>query len=358
MSEHVTAAAAFPADVLPAPVQALITRGAESLPSPLDLVGVPVLAVLAAAIGNSRELEVKPGWTEGARLFAALVAAPGTKKTPALQLAITPLKRRQAALQKQFAADSRAHEEGLHRWESAHDAWRQAVRHTEEGADPGEMPERPAPPVRRQLFTTDATIEALAALFQENERGIICIRDELVGWVRGMNQYRNGRGADRQDWLSLWSGSSIVINRKGAPAPLFIERPVISVVGCLPPEALVELRADARDDGFLDRVLFSLPEHEVPRWSDAVLESDVVDDCCAIHDSISELSPHENGEPRRLRFDAEAKSHWLEWLSGHYAEIARVSTLLRGPWAEDRGLLGAAIAHSPCDAGRRGRGER
>ena len=42
---------------------------------------VPVLALLSAGVGNSRAVELKRGWRESPTLFAAVVMAPGEKKT-------------------------------------------------------------------------------------------------------------------------------------------------------------------------------------------------------------------------------------------------------------------------------------
>jgi hypothetical protein len=85
----------FPVEVLPQPLARFVREVADALPCPADFVGVPLLAVLGAAIGNSRVLQVKPGWHEGPRLFTAVVADPGSKKSPALALVMQPLRERQ-----------------------------------------------------------------------------------------------------------------------------------------------------------------------------------------------------------------------------------------------------------------------
>ena len=45
------------------------------------------------------------------------------------------------------------------------------------------MPEEPEPPPFRQVLTTDTTVEALAQVMAQNPRGLICPRDEIVGWA-------------------------------------------------------------------------------------------------------------------------------------------------------------------------------
>ncbi|MGM0806469.1 MAG: DUF3987 domain-containing protein [Bacillota bacterium] len=61
-------------------------------------------------------------------------------------------------------------------------------------------PEKPSEPQGQQLVTSDATWEALAEILENNPRGIMFHRDELSGWVKGMDQYR-AKGADRQDLI-------------------------------------------------------------------------------------------------------------------------------------------------------------
>jgi hypothetical protein len=77
----------FPVEVLPPPLARFVQEVADALPCPPDFVAVPMLALLGCAIGTSRVLRVKPGWLEGPRIFTAVVADTGTKKSPALKLA-------------------------------------------------------------------------------------------------------------------------------------------------------------------------------------------------------------------------------------------------------------------------------
>jgi hypothetical protein len=95
----------FPVEVLPTPLARLVTEGAAALPCPPNFLGVLMLPPLGAAIGTSRVLEVKPEWHEGPRLYAAVVAAPGGKKGPALELVAAPYRRRQRTLRAAYLHD-------------------------------------------------------------------------------------------------------------------------------------------------------------------------------------------------------------------------------------------------------------
>src|SRR4051794_31503109 len=96
-----SAPAPFPTHVLPQQLCRFVEEVAAALPCPTDFVAVPMLAILGAAIGNTRAIAVKPGYEERARIYAAVVGDTGARKSPALKQALRPLEERQHEL---FAA--------------------------------------------------------------------------------------------------------------------------------------------------------------------------------------------------------------------------------------------------------------
>jgi len=184
--------APFPLEVLPRPMADYARTVAQSLPCPIDLVAVAALGGAATAIGNARHLRVKAGWVEGPRLWCAVVCDPGSKKSPALAAATAPLREAQRELQRNYRAALGACESAL---------------------APGAGLARQCRPRMRQLFTGDTTREGLTALLEDNPRGLALIADELSAWVLSLNQYKRGKGDDRQVWLSLWSGAELLVNR-------------------------------------------------------------------------------------------------------------------------------------------------
>jgi hypothetical protein len=133
-------------------------------------------------------------------------------------------------------------------------------------------------PVLERCLTNDATTEAVGELLSDNPRGLLLARDELLAWTRSMNMYRKGQGADRQFYLSTWSGTAIRIDRKTPPGKksLSIPRPFLAVIGGITPEMLPELADEyGRQDGFLDRILFTFPDTGPPApWSEAVISDE------------------------------------------------------------------------------------
>src|SRR5438093_501658 len=105
--EAVPDLAPFPIDVLPKGLRRYVREAAVSIGCPPDFLGLPMFVLAGMAIGNSRELEIKPGWTEGANLFAAIVGDPGAKKTAPLKALAEPFYDRQARLHRVWKAAQR-----------------------------------------------------------------------------------------------------------------------------------------------------------------------------------------------------------------------------------------------------------
>ncbi len=129
----------------------------------------------------------------------------------------------------------------------------------------------PAPTLDK-LPTTHATKEGLAALLRASP-GIAFVRDELVAWVRSFDAYR--QGGVRQDWLSLWAGVPLKIDRK-TQKTVYVQRPCVVVVGGVQPDLIPDLATQAaRLDGFFDRLDLAWPHAKTLRWSEASIEPKV-----------------------------------------------------------------------------------
>src|SRR5262245_50872441 len=68
------AAGSFPLDALPPPLRQFTEECAASLPVAPEMVGIPALVVVGAAIGNTRAIRLKEGWTESTALWVAIVS--------------------------------------------------------------------------------------------------------------------------------------------------------------------------------------------------------------------------------------------------------------------------------------------
>src|SRR5262245_12437643 len=90
--DHV-AAPEVPLDVFPKEVRHLISEVAGTMQQPVGMVAVPAVAAFSAALGPKVLLKMKANgtWEEGANIWAARLAAPGSGKAPVMGAVVTPL---------------------------------------------------------------------------------------------------------------------------------------------------------------------------------------------------------------------------------------------------------------------------
>ena len=279
----------FPTRALPSSCWQFVEEAEKAIGCPADLIGLPLLATLSAGVGNSRVAEIKRSWQEGASLFLATVADPGRKKTPAAKIATAPVWERQTELKRAYAEKVEEYESKM----LEHERDKRECR--KNGLADPRPPEEPS---MGRTVTEDTTVEALASILEDNPRGVLVAKDELAGWVRAMDQYKSGKGADRQAWLSLWSSSPIAVDRKGRRDPLIVPRPWVSISGSIQPGVLDEL-ADSREDGLLDRFLFAYPAPTRSKLTRAEISASAENRVKKLYNELAQLKMGEDkaGEP-------------------------------------------------------------
>jgi hypothetical protein len=162
-------------------------------------VALPLLAGLASAVGNTRRIQLKRGWSEPAVVWAAIVGDSGTLKSPALEVALRPVRRRQHAAMKRHAEAVALYETELIQYERDLQDWK---RSKAQDAPPVRLEE----PKASRCWCDDTTVEALAVLLLHNWRGLLLVRDELSGWLGSFDRYSQGKGADAAKWLEMFGG--------------------------------------------------------------------------------------------------------------------------------------------------------
>ncbi|MPZ68588.1 MAG: DUF3987 domain-containing protein [Actinobacteria bacterium] len=313
---------AFPLETLPRVLWRYVEESSRALVAPPDLVAVPLLTLAGAVIGNARQVEVKRGWREGPNLYSAVITAPGGKKTPSGAAAKRPIYRVQDRLK-------REHDDAMLRYREEMAEWEALSKVGRAGQHP------PEPPKFGHVVTTDATTEAIASMLQHC-KGLVLERDELAGWTRSMDQYRGGKGADRQHFLSMWSRGALKVDRKGAP-PIFVPHPCLSVTGGIQPDMLSELiDSSGREDGFIDRILLSYPEEVADHWTEDEVSFESLTEVEALFETLFSLPNETGGEGGTVLLSQEAKALWREWYEANADEQQAwdFPSHLRGVWAK------------------------
>lgn len=335
----------FPVDVFPDALQQFALQAAQSLNCPLDLIAVQMVAACGTAIGGSRTLQVTSDWQESPCMYVAIVAPPGGGKSPAKALVCAPLERRQNQLKHQYKQELEAYEAAIDsHLPPAMTAF--SAPPSQSAPCAGSMPASsnvqppPSKPILQRVTTGDATTESLAPILRDNPRGLLMGHDELAGWVRSQNQYKGGKGADRQFYLSVWAGQPLIIDRKGKE-PVIVPHPFLNVMGGIQPDML-SLLADekGRADGFLDRILCSFPETmPAQHWTEHTVEAQVKQqwsDTLQILFNLEMQHIEDEGidRPQIVNFTTDGNAAWIEWFDSHTDEInsPALDAALKGPW--------------------------
>jgi putative DNA primase/helicase len=268
---------------------------AERMQCPPDFPAVGAMIALGSLVG--RKIGIRPkrydDWLVIPNLWGCVVGRPGLMKTPALEQPLLPLRRLVTEALDKYTAEMREHEVNtMLKLQGAKLAEKKIAGHLKKGDQQAARAEAEAvvnkaadEPVCRRYETNDPTIEKLGVLLAENPTGLLLFRDELIGFLRGLD--KEGHESDRAIYLEMWNGTgsftSDRIQRGTVRTPA-----ILSILGGIQPDLLMAyireaVRGGQGADGLLQRIqLFVWPDisrewHHVDRWPDAEAKNKAFD---------------------------------------------------------------------------------
>lgn len=289
----------FPIDIFPKDIQTYLLECNSKLDSSIEYMGCSLVWLISVCIGNSIEMEVKKGWVENLSVWISVVGKAGLGKTPSISNIIFPLIKINAKEIKKFIKENDKYE------------FYNALSKKEKD-EHSEV----AKPIKTQFIANDITLEALVDLHQESDNAVGVFKDELAGWLKDMNKYREG--SDLEFWLSTWSGKSVNLNRltrKGS----FVEKPFIPVLGGIQPTIFNTFYTDEnKDNGFMDRMLLCYPDLTIDKYNENEISDDILkwykEIVISFYDTIkSIIKRDEDGDiiPLTSKFSEDAKIEWM-----------------------------------------------
>ncbi len=336
----------FPVDALPEPVATFIKIASGAVGCSVEYVVLPLLAVLGAAIGNSRRLQLKPGWDVPPIIWTATVSASGTAKTPALRVVRQAVDRRQARALERYVEEKARYEKDLARWEKAYASWKKGK---DSHTDPPVKPEQPYPD---RYVVSDITVEAIAEVLSHNPRGVCLIRDELQGWVGSFDRYAKGQGSsDESQWLSMYNGEPIYVDRVTRD-PLDIHRASVCITGGIQPEVAKRVFSAQRvESGLVPRLLMAYPPRRKKRWTEEAISAEILDESAELVNRLYDLdlARDEKGHvcPAVLTLTPEARSAYVDFFNEHNEQAVSLDGGLAATWSklEETAARLALIVH-------------
>lgn len=289
----------FPIDIFPKDIQTYLIECNLKLDSSIEYMGCSLIWLISVCIGNTIEMEVKKGWIENLSVWISVVGKAGLGKTPSISNVIFPLIKINAKEIKKFIKENEKYEYYSNLSKKEKDEHSEVFK-----------------PIKTQFIANDITLEALVDLHQESDNAVGVFKDELAGWLKDMNKYREG--SDLEFWLSTWSGKSVNLNRltrKGS----FVEKPFIPVLGGIQPTIFNTFYTDEnKDNGFMDRMLLSFPDLAIEKYNENEISEDILkwykEIVISFYDTLkSIIKRDEEGSIVSLtaKFSDEAKKEWI-----------------------------------------------
>lgn len=286
-----------------------------------------LLPIIASLLKVGTQLELIEGTNFSALpiLYTGLVAESGSVKSPAQKIPLLPLFRLQEEAEQDY-------QDALAGWEERCKA----------AKDNGEaLPPQPTP---REYFVTDATREAII-LIQANqpERGFLGWFDELSGLIRGQNQYRNGRGTDKEALLSGRDGTAQKVNRASGKR-LFVKQSAYSLTGSIQPDTLRSLMGDFSDpSGQWARFLWCVLPVQSSPFPDNAVRTDLSELLYGTYQRLQAFPP------KTYRLSKEAQylyRDWFNWLNNQ--RLAEPKQALRAVYQKIKGDVGVLALLLHC----------
>ncbi|MDP3493169.1 MAG: DUF3987 domain-containing protein [Hyphomonadaceae bacterium] len=258
-----------PAPKLPSVTNVTIVAALETLArgagAPVDYVTFAMLTTAAALMGNNCSVQVSPknkDWVESIALWSVLIGAPSAGKSPSTKPFEKMLERIEAEDERSAAGLIAQRESEITIAKQYYDDWkRRNFKAIANGESPIPRPPEANIPKKHHAprsYVMAVTKEALFEVLSYNNNGLLMFRDELAGWIGDMTRYSNS--SDRPDWLSMYTGKTINVDRvKYDGEPMRVPNALVSVLGGMQPDRLRELMAGP-DDGMLARMVFIWPD--------------------------------------------------------------------------------------------------
>jgi putative DNA primase/helicase len=184
-------------------------------------------------------------------------------------------------------------------------------------------------PVQKRLILTDSTFEKLHEILKDNPPGVLVIRDELPGWLAGLD--RQGREQERSFYLEAWNGDSpFTVDRIGRGS-VHVPAACVSLFGNIQPSRLRSYLSDAITGGPGDDGLFQ--RFQVLVWPDTKSEWVLVDrapnpSALATTEKVFVVLSNLSSEtPVRARFAGDAQSLFYDWLADLEGKVRGESAL-------------------------------
>jgi len=325
----------FHYEMLPEKLQPWIKDIAERMDCPPDFVAVSAMVAISSLIGCKAVIRPKRNddWEIRPNLWGMLVGRPSTMKSPALQKAISPIRKLQEL-------EDSSHEKNILEWQKIEEFFQIQHKSAKEQAtnlikQKKELEAKELinnlqledKPIRRRFWVNDATVEKLAVILSENPWGLLVYQDELYGMLSSMD--KKGQEHARAFYLQSYDGNQSYAMDRISREDIFIKNVCLSLLGGIQPDRLHgyfkdALKGGSSDDGLMQRFGLSVypDQSEKVNYVDRVPNLRAEQDAKDVFKKLSELKPNSEN-PFVCHFNNEAQEIFNEWCQKLLTEIKK-----------------------------------
>ena len=240
---------------------------ADRMQIPPDFSTAAAVVALGIIIGRGCGIHPKrhDDWLVIPNLWGAVIGRPSLMKTPAITEAQRHLVRLETEAREEYQGALQQQEinqevEKITRAAICEEIKRAVKKGNSEAVEQARARladmDNEAPATRRRYQTQDGTSEKIGELLNQNPRGLLVNRDELIGWFRTLD--KSGREGDRAFYLEAWNGTRGYTYDRIGRGTLDIEALCVSIFGAITPVPLSDYVYQASlggngDDGLLQR---------------------------------------------------------------------------------------------------------
>lgn len=333
---------AFDFDLLPKSLQPWLKDIHERVQCPPDFLAVSAMVVLATVIGRKVGMhpKAKDDWLVIPNLWGAIIGRPSAMKSPALSETLKPLHRL-------IYQASQAHQTAVHEHDALQVLRKAKLEEAERALKDAAKGKSSAPseasalanytalksaqsalPTEKRYLFNDSSVEKLGELLNENANGLLLQRDELTGWMKGLE--REDKANDRAFFLETFNGTGSYIYDRIGRGTVKIESTTLSIIGGIQPAKFAPYIASAvnmnsNDDGLIQRFQLAVyPDDKGADWTSIRL-TDRTADVQAKQKAVSLIEQLNDMPARRwvdehgleqivgLRFTADAQLRFYDW---------------------------------------------
>jgi putative DNA primase/helicase len=239
-------------------------------------------------------------------------------KTPVIQAITRPLVQIQTEWRQDHEEQLAKHVRAIEESELTKSAWKEQFKASRKGGSvaPERPPEAPEKPKLRRLIVNDATFEALHQTMSENCAGVLLLRDELAGWLAGLE--RSGHEQERAFCLEAWNGKNPFTMDRIGRGTIHVPACCMSLFGGIQPGRLRSYMAETlRDgpcnDGLMQRISVSVWP-DLDRWEYVDRTPNVAAEELTAR-VFRKLVKLDAENPARFRFAPVAQQLFVAWLT-------------------------------------------